>query len=380
MDLEALREKLNGVDDEILRLFLERMETVGKIADYKKEHNLPVLSAKRERSILERVCEKSGEELEDYTRILYTTLFDLSRSYQTRKLNPNGGVLSSKIQSALENTPQLFPKRGIVACQGVEGAYSQHACDKLFPSANIIYFKNFEGVFSAVERGLCQYGMLPIENSIHGTVNEVYDLMRHFRFYIVRSVKLKIDHALLTAPGVRMTDIREIFSHEQAVGQCSEFLKKYPQIKVTICENTAMAAQKVAESGRKDCASISSRDCAALYGLQVAEDGIQNSDSNYTRFICIAKEMAIYPGANRISLMLSVPHTPGALYTMISKFSALGLNLTKLESRPIPGRDFEFLFYFDMEASVYSPAVLSLLDELAGGPEQFVFLGSYSEG
>lgn len=380
MELEELRKKLDGIDDGILRLFRDRMDTVQEIAAYKKEHDMPVLSQKRERAILERVSEQAGEEIEDYARILYTTLFDLSRSYQARLLNPNGGALSSKIRQALESTPQLFPKRGIVACQGVEGAYSQLACDKLFPSANILYFKNFEGVFSAVERGLCQYGMLPIENSTYGTVNEVYDLMRHFRFYIVRSIKLKIDHALLTLPGVRLADVREIFSHEQAVGQCSEFLKKYPDIKVTICENTAMAAKQVAESGRRDCASISSRDCAALYGLQIAEDGIQNSDSNYTRFICIAKELAIYPGANRISLMLSVPHTPGALYTMISKFSALGLNLTKLESRPIPGRDFEFLFYFDMEASVYSPAVLSLLDELAGGPEQFVFLGSYSEG
>ena len=380
MELEELRKKLDGVDDGMLRLFQERMDTVREIASYKKEHDMPVLSQKRERAILERVSEQAGEELEDYARILYTTLFDLSRSYQARLLNPNGGALSAKIQQALDNTPKLFPKRGTVACQGVEGAYSQLACDKLFPSANILYFKSFEGVFSAVERGLCQYGMLPIENSTYGTVNAVYDLMRHFRFYIVRSVKLKIDHALLTRPGVRLADVREIFSHEQAVGQCSEFLKNYPDIKVTIYENTAMAAKQVAESGRSDCASISSRDCAALYGLQIAEDGIQNSDSNYTRFICIAKDLAIYPGANRISLMLSVPHTPGALYTMISKFSALGLNLTKLESRPIPGRDFEFLFYFDMEASVYSPAVLSLLDELAGGPEQFVFLGSYSEG
>ena len=380
MDLDALREKLNGIDDDILRLFLERMEIVGDVAAYKKEHNLPIFNAARERSILERVCGKSGEALEDYTRILYSTIFDLSRSYQTRLLHSEGGELSSKIQAALEQTPKLFPKRGTVACQGVEGAYSQHACDKLFSSANIVYFKSFEGVFSAVERGLCEYGILPIENSIHGTVDAVYDLMRDFRFYIVRSIKLKIDHTLLAAPGVRLSDIREVFSHEQALGQCSNFLKQNPQIKVTVCENTAMAAQLVAQSGRTDCASISSRDCAALYGLQVVEDAIENSDSNYTRFICIAKDMAIYPGANRISLMLTLPHTPGALYTMISKFSALGLNLTKLESRPIAGKDFEFRFYFDMEASVYSPAVLSLLDELASGPEQFVFLGSYSEG
>ena len=203
--------------------------------------------------------------------------------------------------------------------------------------------------------------------------------MKNYRFHIVRSIKLKVDHSLLVLPGTELKDVKEIFSHEQAIGQCSEFLKAHPGIKVTVCDNTAAAAKMLHESGRHDAASISSAGCANLYGLKKLDTRVQNTDGNFTRFICISKKAMIFPGADRISLMLSLPHRPGSLYSLISKFSVLGLNLTKLESRPIAGSDFEFMFYFDIEASVYSPAVLALLDELSDSPELFVFLGSYSE-
>ena len=242
-----------------------------------------------------------------------------------------------------------------------------------------MYFKRFEGVFQAVESGLCKYGVLPIENSSYGSVTEVYDLMRKHQFFIVRGVRVKIDHRLLAKPGTRLEDVREILSHEQAIGQCSEFLKGLKDVKVTVCENTAMAAQMVSQSERKDIAAISAPACAALYGLSVVKSDISNSDSNFTRFICIAKNLEIYPDANKMSLMLNVQHKPGALYSMIAKFSALGLNLTKLESRPIAGTDFEFMFYFDLDASVYDEAALQLLAQLDQGPETFTYLGSYSE-
>ena len=303
---------------------------------------------------------------------------DLSRSYQNRLLKDRS-ALKEEIKAALESTPKLFPDRGTVACQGVEGAYSQIACDKLFAMPDIVYFKSFEGVFQAVEQGLCEYGVLPIENSSHGTVSAVYDLMRHYKFHILRSIKVQINHMLLANPGAKKETIREIFSHEQALGQCAAYLKQFPDAKITVVENTAVAAKRVGESGRTDVAAISSRDCAALYGLAILEEDVQDAASNFTRFICITKELRIYPGASRISLMLSLPHRPGALYAMIAKFSALGLNLIKIESRPIPGRDFEFLFYFDMEASVYSDEVLSLLGELSEEPELFILLGCYSE-
>ena len=180
--------------------------------------------------------------------------------------------------------------------------------------------------------------------------------------------------------GAALSGIREIVSHEQAIGQCSAFLKTLKDVKITVCENTAMAAQMVSQSGRDDIAAISSPACAGLYGLRVLKSDISDSDSNFTRFICISKELEIYPGADKVSLMLNVPHRPGALYGMIARFAALGLNLTKLESRPIAGTDFEFMFYFDLDASVYDEDALGLLCELDEGPEAFTYLGSYSEG
>ena len=287
------------------------------------------------------------------------------------------GELANKIQKALENTPQIFPQSGSVACQGIEGAYSQIACDRLFKNPDISYVKTFEDVFKAVENGTCKYGMLPIENSIHGTVIAVYDLMKNYNFHIIKSIKLKINHALMANKGAKISDIKEIVSHEQAIGQCSEFLKDYPDIKVTVCENTAVAAKFVADSNRLDIAAISSPDCAENYGLSVIDDNIANSDSNFTRFICITKELLIYPGADRISIIMNLPHTPGSLNSTISKFAMAGLNLTKLESRPIAGRDFEFSFYFDLEASIYAEETVRILDELSVGNNNLIFLGSY---
>lgn len=378
MDLEQARKEINDVDSQLIPLFLRRMRAAGEAARYKKEHHLPVLDRTREREVLSKVTDAAGEEFEQYAQVLYTTLFDLTRSYEERLLNPPS-KLEEQIHTALETTPQEFPKKAVVACQGVEGAYSQFACDKMFPMANIMYFRRFEGVFQAVSRGLCRYGILPIENSSAGSVTEVYDLMRRYKFYIVRSIRLRVSHSLLAKRGTELRDVREIFSHEQAINQCSEFLKGLKDVKVTVCENTAAAAKAVMESGRTDVAAISALSCAELYGLKVLGESIQNSENNYTRFICISKNLEIYPGAEKTSLMLSIPHEPGSLYALLAKFATAGLNLTKLESRPMAGKDFEFVFYFDVSASIYAPEVTQLLCSLDADLEQFDYLGSYSE-
>ena len=378
MDINEYRGKIDLLDNELLRIFTERMAVVNQVAEYKKEHNLAVFNKSREREILNRISKQAPPQLASYSRAMFSNLFNLSRSYQKSMLATET-PLTAKIRQALNTMPKEFPQTGVVACQGLEGAYSQIACDKLFNFADIVYFKTFEGVFQAVEQGLCEFGMLPIENSSYGSVNAVYDLMKNYNFHVVRSVKLKVDHALLSLPGTALEDIREIYSHEQALGQCAEFLKEHSNVKIHVCENTAVAAQSVSQLNRSDVAAISSHQCAALYGLNILAEGFQNSEQNYTRFICISKEMRAYPGANRISVMLTMPHEPGSLYTMISKFAALGLNLTKLESRPIVGRDFEFMFYFDFDASLHNDNVIKLMEELSIGPELFVFLGSYSE-
>ncbi len=377
MDLAECRKQIDRIDDEILKLFLERMNIASVVADYKKANGLGTMQKGRERDILKRVSSASGSEMADYSRILFATLMDLSKSYQNKKNADKNGELASKIKKALETTPKIFPHSGTVACQGIEGAYSQIACDKLFKNPDISYVKNFEDVFESVEKGICNYGILPIENSIHGTVTRVYDLMKNHNFHIVKSIKMKINHVLMAKSGADISSISEIISHEQALGQCSKFLKKYPEIKLTVCENTAVAAKMVSNSERKDIACISSPDCAEYYGLTILNETIANSDSNFTRFICISKDLEIYPGADRISIIMNLPHTPGSLNSIISKFAMAGLNLTKLESRPIAGRDFEFSFYFDLEASIYSEDAVAILDELAAGNTNLTFLGSY---
>ena len=378
MDLQDYRKEIDAIDDELVRLFGKRMDIAAKISDYKKDHDLPIFVPAREREKLQDVAQKAGPEMANYTRVLYSMLFELSRSYQSKR-NSTPTALYSKITDAIEHTPKLFPQEAMVACQGVEGAYSQIACEKIFKNPFIMYFKNFEAVFSAIDQGLCRYGILPLENSTAGSVKKVYDLMISHNFSIVRTFRLKIDHNLLALPGAKLSDIKEIYSHEQAIGQCAAFLNTLPGVKVIPVENTAVAARMVAQSGRKDVAALSSRSCAELYNLVCLCASVQDKGNNHTRFICITKNLEIYPGADKTSIMMILPHKPGSLYKVLARMYTLGINVTKLESRPLPDRDFEFMFYFDLDTSIYSDEFVQLMCELDELCEEFKYLGSYSE-
>ena len=311
MELSEIRTKIDAVDNQLLDLFLQRMELSEEVAAYKNEHNLPILNKAREREILAKVTEKSGEK-ERYAYHLFSTLFELARSRQAELINAPTRV-QSQVEASLAAGGPVFPQTGLVACQGVEGANSQVACDRILPRGNIVYDTTCEAVVSAVESGLCKFGVLPIENSSNGSVRAVYTLLQEHNLSVVRSTRLCIRHELLAKPGVKMSDITEIYSHEQALGQCSKFLNGLNGVRVIPCDNTAMAAKMVAESGNRHAAAISSHPCAALYGLECISDAIQDSDNNYTRFFCIAKDPVIYAGANRISLIIACDNKPGAL-------------------------------------------------------------------
>ncbi len=378
MDITQLREKIDNIDNQLVSLFTQRMEITRDIAAYKKENDLPIYVPARERQKLQEVAKLAGPDMDDYTRVLYSMIFELSRSYQSKQ-NSTATELYRKITDSIENTPKLFPQAPMVACQGVEGAYSQIACEKIFKNPMIMYFKNFDAIFGAIEQGLCQYGILPIENSTAGSVKKVYDLMIHHNFSIVRTFRLKIDHNLLAKPGTKLSDIQEIYSHEQAINQCSDFLKNMPGVKIIPVENTAVAAQMVAQSQNNHAAAISSKGCEEIYGLCSLADSIQDKGNNRTRFICISKNLEIYPGADKTSIMMVLPHKPGTLYKVLARLYVLGINVIKLESRPIPDRDFEFMFYFDLETSIYSQEFVQLMCELDDLCEEFKYLGSYSE-
>ena len=377
-DLEECREEIDRVDDELTRLMEKRLAVSERIAELKRAAGRPVTDPARERAILTRVTGLVPEDHVIGVRQLFTTLFGLSKALQRQRIGA-GGALLEEIENA--TTSERFPARAIVACPGVEGSYAQQAASLLFPIPTIFYFKGFEKVFEAVEKGMCPYGVLPVENSAAGSVASVYDLMRQHRFHVVRALRLKVDHVLLAPKGVTMADVRRISSHPHAIAQCGRFLKAHPEIRVEPGTNTAAAAKALAASGALDAAVIASRVCAELYGLDVVAEDICDAAYNYTRFICIAKDLEIRPDANKISLMLSLPHRPGALNGIIAKFAAIDVNLTKLESRPVPGKDFEFSFVFDFEASPADPRVRALLAELSSDPEieHFTFLGAFCE-
>ncbi len=378
MDIKEIREKIDAIDTQIVDLYKQRMEAVNEVSEYKRANKLPVYDSERERNLLNRVGEQAGSEYEGGVRAMFQTVMESSRAYQHHKANTQS-ALAQKMDAAVDSTDKLFPPKAMVACQGVEGAYSQIACEKLFSAPSIMYCRNFESVFAAIESGLCRYGVLPLENTVAGSVNSVYDQMISHNFYIVRSTRIKVDHVLLAKPGVKLEDIKEVYSHEQAINQCSRFLAAHKDIHVNVCSNTAAAAKQVSESDRTDIAAISSANCAALYGLSSLASGIQNDGNNHTRFICISKKLEIYPGANRTSMMMVLPNKPGSLYHVLGRFYARGIDLAKLESRPIPGHDFEFMFYFDINASIYAPELKELIAELDTELDQFKYLGSYLE-
>ena len=379
-DLEDIRMEINEIDENMRELFVRRLAVSAEVAEAKRAKGTPILNPAREREILARVAKEVGPDMENEARLFFTTLFSISRGRQ-RSAIQGENALVAQIGEALEKTPNQFPSSATVACPGTEGAYSQQATSRLFSFPTILYFRGFENVCRAVETGMCDYGVLPIENSAVGSVPAIYDAMAQHQFKIVRAMRMRIRHVLLAKRGVKLADVKEVTSHPHAIAQCSAFLLSHPEMRTIPASNTAAAAADLAASDRMDEAVIASRACAELYGLDVLAEDISNVASNYTRFICISKDLQIYPDASKMTLLMSLAHHPGALSGVLAKFASIGVNLSKLESRPVPGSDFEFRFTLDIEASPRDPRVVKLLDGLASDPEveHFTYLGAYDE-
>lgn len=379
MDLDECRARIDEIDAGLLSLFDERLDLAAAIAKAKRGQGRAVFDPARERRKLLGIAREAGPARSAQATALFSLLMSMNKAEQQRVLAAGDPASeSSRARASWLPVETPFPSAATVACQGVEGAYSQIAACRLFAIPDITYFESFEGVFRAVRDGFSEFGVLPIENSTAGSVNAVYDLLGEYRCHIVRSLRQKIDHNLMARPGARLEDVREVLSHEQALAQCIGYLERLGARPV-VCENTALAAETVAGSDRADLAALASRSAADLYGLEILDRDVQDSDNNYTRFVVISAEPRVYPGATKTSLMLIVKHAPGALYRVLERFYALDINLVKLESRPIPGRDFQFAFYFDLECPVGAPAFETLLDSLGDVCERFEYFGSYQE-
>lgn len=378
MDLTDYRNEIDAIDDEICRLFENRMRVVEKVSAYKAEHGIPIDCSGRESQILTRVSRNLSPEINDLGLSLYRSIFDISKAYEAMT-QENTSELYQSLKALISEKPIAFPRRATVACQGCEGAYSQVAAEKFFDAPDICFTPSFEGVIKMVSEGKCEYGVLPIENSTAGSVNAIYDLLARYDVNIVRSTRVLVEHNLLAARGAKMEDIKTIYSHPQAISQCSNFLHGLPDVKVIPYENTAMAAAMVAKDESCTSASISSATCARLYNMETLASSVQNYGNNRTRFVCICPKRVIFPGSNRTSIMMVMDHKPRQLYSVMSRFNATGANLVKLESRPIPNSDFEFMFYFDIELSMYDDKFLSLISELDNCGAKFKYLGTYLE-
>lgn len=374
MNLSEIRKEIDDIDEQLIKLFCKRMDCSKKVAEYKKKNNTSVLNLEREREILDNV-EKKGGEYGYAAQLLFSNIIELSRGLQ-HDIMGSGKDMRTQIENAetsIKKSPEIK-----IALQGIEGANSHEATTRLFPECKPIFFKTFAKVFEAVNNGEADYGVLPVENSSAGSVADVYDLILQYRFYIVKAIDLPIEHCICGIPKSDFSDIEQVWSHPQALAQCTEFTNNNNLTTVTV-GNTAIAAKKISEEKRINCAAICTEKAAQEYGLKVLKRSCQNDKDNSTRFIVISKKLVIPENADKISLCFSVPNIKGALYNVLGRFSSNGMNLTKLESRPRDGAAFEYLFYLDFQGNVHNEKVVNMLCALSEEMPEFSFLGNYKE-
>ncbi|HCA04609.1 MAG TPA: bifunctional chorismate mutase/prephenate dehydratase [Ruminococcaceae bacterium] len=372
-ELSEIRHDIDKIDDELVELFKKRMDCAREVGCYKKLNGTPVLNRRRENEILDDVQQKGGE-YGLYARLLFSNIMELSRALQHGIVN-SGKKLRAEIESA-EEMPDASSLT--IAYQGIKGANSHEASLKLFPDSRLKNYVSFGDVFEAVNNGEADFGVLPVENSTAGSVSAVYDLILKYRFYIVGALEMPIDYCLAGLKQSTVDDIETVWSHPQALSQCAEYCQKHGFSPVPRA-NTAVAARDVMREKRLNTAAICSYKAAEEYGMKILDDHLQDNPHNATRFVVISKKLYISADANKISLCFSLPHVTGSLYGLLCRFNSLGLNLTKIESRPIAAKDFEYLFYLDFSGNAHNTQVTDLLSQLSEEMPEFSFLGNYVE-
>ena len=368
MDLKQLRDGIDDVDSEILSLFMKRMELCRGVADYKKEHNMPVFQGGREQEIIDRIVKLTADKnLEKGTAALFTTIMDISKILQNRTILAKDHIDSFPVPD--------FAGAGKIGCQGTLGANSEAAAKKVFGDREFTFYPSFEEVFKAVQSGEADYGVLPVQNSTAGSVDSTYDLMAKYPFYIVKMVTLEINHCLAAKKGTKIEDISCVYSHRQALSQCEVFLSK-TGLKKHEYSNTATAAQKVLRSD-EPIAAICSVDCAEKLGLEVIARDIADCTINRTQFIIIAKDMQVAKDSDAVSVMLTIPHKEGSLYRLLTKFYVNNMNLLRIESRPIRDGSFDVMFFLDFSGKMSDPNVKAVLRDLEENLDFFRCIGTF---
>lgn len=371
LNLDAIREKINAIDEKLVALFEERMETVSEVAAYKKQHNMKVLDSSREKEVITRAVSRlHNKDLETYLRFFMDDLLTLSRQYQLSRLSKEHKPFPCRLGRTIR-------PGAVVGYYGSPGSYSEEAAishfGREFARKSCM---TFDEVVSSLLKHDIDIGVLPVENSSTGIIAAAMDLIRDNRVFITGEHIVRICHHLLVVPGAKLEDIKTVYSHQQGLEQSSLFLKQHPWEQIAY-NSTASSAELVGRLGDKTKAAVASGSSAHLYGLEILVPNIHYNQDNYTRFIMIEREPVVNENCNKISIVMDIAHKPGALYAILRLFNERSLNLLKIESRPIIGKPWEYLFFFDFEGNLMDARVKELLDCLEDSAHDFRVLGNY---
>ena len=375
MELKDLRERIDAVDEEIVRLFEERMSICEDIAALKAKTDRKVYDKEREEQKLARVRELAhGEFNKKGVTELFRQIMGLSRRRQYAILEQ--GRVSGRIPFI--EVEKLERDHIRVVYQGVEGAYSHAALRSYFgEKTHAFHVKKFRDVMEAIADGSADYAVLPIENSTAGIVADTFDLLVDFENYVVAEQIIPVEHVLAACPGCRIEDVKYVYSHPQALSQCEGLFQTHPSWKAMAYDNTALAARKIAEDAKRDQAAISSRFAAEHFHLKILQEHVNDMEANATRFLIVTNQRIFVKGAKKITVCLEIPHSAGSLYSILSHFIFNGLNMTAIESRPIPGRNWEYRFFIDFEGNLNESPVRSALRGIRQEASNMKILGNY---
>ncbi|MCD8083335.1 MAG: bifunctional chorismate mutase/prephenate dehydratase [Clostridiales bacterium] len=374
MNLQECRNELDRIDRNIVELFERRMAICGEVAETKIASGKAVYDAQREKEKLDAVEHLAhGDFNQSAAREMFVQMMTISRRYQYQLLAERG----VGPDLGFTRKEKLDTKGARIVYQGVEGAYSHAASLQYFgDDADVFHVETFEAAVREVQEGRADYGVLPIENSSAGAVVDMYDLLTRYQTYIVAEVFLPVSHALLAGTDAEPEDIRTVYSHPQALMQCSDYLNRMGWRQVP-CLNTAVAAKKVIEDGDRTQAAVASEIAGRLYGLKTLKTSIQNNQGNTTRFVILSGKPLYRRDAARISISFEIPHRSGTLYNILGNFIFNNVNMVLIESRPIPGRNWEYRFFVDIEGNLDDAAITNALIGIAEEGQNLRILGNY---
>lgn len=375
MDLASLRKQIDEIDEQLVALYEKRMDISGQVAEYKIETGKKVFDREREEDKLRKVKELTHNDFNSHgIEELFEQIMSMSRKLQYQMLTEKG----SAGRLPFIGVDRLDTEKARVVFPGAEGAYTQEAMKRFFgENVNSFHVDTFRDAMIAIDEGSADYAVLPIENSTAGIVNEIYDMLVEFENYIVGEQIIKIEHCLMAVPGTKLSDIQTVYSHPQSLMQSAKYLGGHASWKQISMNNNAFAARKVAEDQDKTEAAIAGEHAAKTYGLEILEKGVNQSDTNSTRFIVVTNQKIFLKKAKKVSICFEVPHQSGSLYHMLSHFIYNNLNMNRIESRPLEGRNWEYRFFIDFEGNLADSAVKNALRGLRDEARNMKILGNY---